>query len=204
MSRSSPAVSLHSSHTNWGFERTSSSPSKSKAYGKAESAVKTTKNLLRKAKCAKTDPYMAILNYRNTPSRVWSTVQPRTWWVEGQRLYYRPQDHCYNHGWSSQRKLTSSSTNISNSRLRRTTSQRKTRHPSKKVMRCGWSPSGQERGCGARQSFPSDWMRGRMKSRLKAEVYIAEIGTTCEKPARDLQSQWTELNLTSAHRIKDR
>lgn len=51
------------------FEHTPSSPGNSKANGKAESAVKTAKSLLRKALDSDKDPYMAILDYRNTPTQ---------------------------------------------------------------------------------------------------------------------------------------
>ena len=50
----------------WDFEHRTSSAGNSKANGKVESAVKTAKNLLRKALSAGTDPYIAILDYRNT------------------------------------------------------------------------------------------------------------------------------------------
>ena len=53
----------------WDFEHTPSSPGDSKANGKAESAVKTAKSLLRKALDSGKDPYMAILDYRNTPTQ---------------------------------------------------------------------------------------------------------------------------------------
>ena len=53
----------------WDFEHRTSSPGNSKANGKVESAVKTAKNLLRKALSARTDPYIAILDYRNTPTQ---------------------------------------------------------------------------------------------------------------------------------------
>ena len=53
----------------WEFEHCTSSPGNSKANGKAESAVKTAKRILRKALDAGTDPYVAILDYRNTPTQ---------------------------------------------------------------------------------------------------------------------------------------
>ena len=53
----------------WDFVHRTSSPGNSKANGKAESAVKTAKKLLRKASDAKTDPYLAFLDYRNTPTQ---------------------------------------------------------------------------------------------------------------------------------------
>ena len=46
-----------------------SSPGNSKANGKAESAVKTAKNLLHKALYSDKDPYTVILDYRNTPTQ---------------------------------------------------------------------------------------------------------------------------------------
>ncbi|KAK3731806.1 hypothetical protein QZH41_007632 [Actinostola sp. cb2023] len=52
----------------WGFEHRTSSPGNSKAHGKAESAAKTAKRILRKALDAGTEPYLAILEYRNTPT----------------------------------------------------------------------------------------------------------------------------------------
>jgi len=53
----------------WNFEHTPSSPGNSKANGKAESPVKTAKSLLRKAFDSGKDPYMTILDYRNTPTQ---------------------------------------------------------------------------------------------------------------------------------------
>ena len=50
----------------WEFEHCTISPGNSKPNGKVESAVKTAKRLLRKALEAGTDPYLAILDYRNT------------------------------------------------------------------------------------------------------------------------------------------
>jgi len=52
----------------WGMEHYTSSPYNSKANGKAESAVKTAKRLMQKARDSKSDPYLALLDYRNTPS----------------------------------------------------------------------------------------------------------------------------------------
>ena len=53
----------------WDFEHRTSSPYNSKGNGKVESAVKTAKRLLRKALDNGTDPYIAILDYRNTPTQ---------------------------------------------------------------------------------------------------------------------------------------
>lgn len=53
----------------WHFEHVTSSPGYAQSNGKAEQAVKSAKNILRKAKEAKSDPYLAILDYRNTPTQ---------------------------------------------------------------------------------------------------------------------------------------
>ena len=52
----------------WGFEHRTSSPGHQQANGQAESAVKTSKTILRKKKKSKSDPYLAILAARNTPT----------------------------------------------------------------------------------------------------------------------------------------
>ena len=48
---------------------TTSIPGNSKANGKAESAVKVCKQIMRKCKEAGTDPFIAILDHRNTPTQ---------------------------------------------------------------------------------------------------------------------------------------
>ena len=53
----------------WDIINVTSSPYNSKANGKAESAVKTCKQIMRKSKDACSDPYLAILDHRNTPSQ---------------------------------------------------------------------------------------------------------------------------------------
>ena len=53
----------------WDFEHRTSSPGNPRANGMAESAVKTAKRLLKKAVDSGSDPYLAILDYRNTPSQ---------------------------------------------------------------------------------------------------------------------------------------
>ena len=53
----------------WDFEHATSSPGYPKANGKAESAVKTAKRLLRKCKDAGADQYQALMDYRNTPTQ---------------------------------------------------------------------------------------------------------------------------------------
>ena len=57
----------------WDFEHLTSSPGNSKANGKAESGVKTAKRLLQKSIRAGTDPYLAFLDYRNTPTQAMTT-----------------------------------------------------------------------------------------------------------------------------------
>ena len=53
----------------WDIIHVTSSPYNGKANGKAESAVKTCKQIMRKSKDACSDPYLAILDHRNTPSQ---------------------------------------------------------------------------------------------------------------------------------------
>jgi transposase InsO family protein len=52
----------------WDFDIQTSSPGHQQANGLAESAVKTAKKLLRKAKQDGQDPFLALLAHRNTPS----------------------------------------------------------------------------------------------------------------------------------------
>ena len=53
----------------WDFQHHPSSPYNSKGNGKIESAVKTAKNLMIKARDAGTDPRLAFLDCRNTPTQ---------------------------------------------------------------------------------------------------------------------------------------
>ncbi|KAJ7997987.1 hypothetical protein DPEC_G00126320 [Dallia pectoralis] len=53
----------------WGFEHRTSSPGYPRSNGKTESAVKTAKRLMLKAAAARQDPYMAMLDHRNTPGQ---------------------------------------------------------------------------------------------------------------------------------------
>ena len=53
----------------WDFEHVCSSPGNSKANGKAESAVKTAKRIMTKSNTVQSDPYLALLDHRNTPSQ---------------------------------------------------------------------------------------------------------------------------------------
>ena len=53
----------------WNFSHTRTSPFYPQANGQAESAVKTAKGIMRKAFVAQEDAWLAILEYRNTPSQ---------------------------------------------------------------------------------------------------------------------------------------
>ena len=50
------------------FEVITSSPGYPQSSGKAENAIKTAKSIIKKAKQAGTDPYLSLLDWRNTPS----------------------------------------------------------------------------------------------------------------------------------------
>ena len=52
----------------YSFEHETSSPAYPQSNGKAENAIKTAKKLMWKAMETKSDPYMALLDWRNTPS----------------------------------------------------------------------------------------------------------------------------------------
>lgn len=52
----------------WEFEHTMSSPGNHRSNGSAEAAVKTAKRLFKKCKAANEDPYLGLLNLRNTPN----------------------------------------------------------------------------------------------------------------------------------------
>lgn len=57
----------------WEFEHKTSSPGYPQSNGEAESAVKVVKTLMRKAKAARQDPYLAILDHHNTPTQGMNT-----------------------------------------------------------------------------------------------------------------------------------
>lgn len=51
------------------FDHITSSPHYTQSNGEAEQAVKIAKQILKKAKHSKSDPYLALLDYRNTPTQ---------------------------------------------------------------------------------------------------------------------------------------
>ena len=53
----------------WGFEHVTSSPGYPQSNGKAEQAVKTAKRIMLKALETRSDPYLALLDFRNTPTQ---------------------------------------------------------------------------------------------------------------------------------------
>ncbi|KAL6460946.1 hypothetical protein MHYP_G00309120 [Metynnis hypsauchen] len=53
----------------WEFEHRTLSPGYPQSNGKAESAVKMAKRIVKKAKASGRDPYLAILDHRNTPNQ---------------------------------------------------------------------------------------------------------------------------------------
>ena len=54
--------------TSYGFEHVTSSPGYPQSNGRVENAVKTAKKLMQKAAESKSDPYLSLLDWRNTPS----------------------------------------------------------------------------------------------------------------------------------------
>ena len=46
-----------------------SSPAYLQSNGNVEAAANSAKNVMRKSRKARTDPYLALLEYRNTPSQ---------------------------------------------------------------------------------------------------------------------------------------
>jgi transposase InsO family protein len=59
----------------WNFKHTTSSPYHQQANGLAEKTVQTVKRLLEKARIDGSDPYLGILEYRNTPTDTESPAQ---------------------------------------------------------------------------------------------------------------------------------
>jgi len=57
----------------YAFKHVTSSPGYAQSNGKVENAVKTSKNLIHKAMESKSDPYLALLDWRNTPTEGFKT-----------------------------------------------------------------------------------------------------------------------------------
>ena len=53
----------------WNFVHVTSSPAYPQSNGKVEAAVNSAKSVMRKSRKARTDQYLALLEYRNTPSQ---------------------------------------------------------------------------------------------------------------------------------------
>ncbi|XP_033107935.1 uncharacterized protein K02A2.6-like [Anneissia japonica] len=60
--------------TAWGFQHILSSPGNSQSNGAAEAAVKVAKRLMKKCASAGEDPYMGLLNIRNTQTESMTTT----------------------------------------------------------------------------------------------------------------------------------
>ena len=61
----------------WHFQHITSSPRYSQSNGKIESAVKICENIMEKAVRGKCDPYLGLLDYRNTPTELGSSPAQR-------------------------------------------------------------------------------------------------------------------------------
>ena len=61
----------------WHFQHITSSPHNPQSNGKAESAVKICENIMKKAALGKFDPYLALLDYHNTPTGIGSSPAQR-------------------------------------------------------------------------------------------------------------------------------
>ncbi|CAC5423138.1 unnamed protein product [Mytilus coruscus] len=82
----------------WDFSHETSSPYYPQSNGKAEHAVQTAKSLMRKGKHAQSDPYLAILDFRNTPTQGFETspaqrLMNRRTKTRTPGDYYAPRKH---------------------------------------------------------------------------------------------------------------
>ena len=59
----------------WEFKHITSSPRYLQSNGKAEQAVKMAKRLVKRAVKSNSDPYLALLDFRNTPTQGMGTIQ---------------------------------------------------------------------------------------------------------------------------------
>ena len=62
----------------WSFAHVTSSPTYPQSNGKVEAAVKSAKSVMKKSRKAKTDPSLALLEHRNTPSQGMNRPEPRS------------------------------------------------------------------------------------------------------------------------------
>lgn len=70
VSNNGPCYNSHEFHQfaeSWGFQHVTSSPQYPQSNGLAEKTVQTAKWILTKAREDKKDPYLSLLEYRNTP-----------------------------------------------------------------------------------------------------------------------------------------
>ena len=78
----------------WGFEHVTSSPRYPQSNGKAENAVKTVKMLFTKCQDSGQSEYLALLDWRNTPSEGMET-SPAQRFLEGTVGHSCIQQHLY-------------------------------------------------------------------------------------------------------------
>lgn len=70
----------------WEFKHTTSSPGHAQSNGQAERTIQTIKNLLKKSVCNNGDPYISLLEYRNTPVEGVGLSPAQLlmgWWLKG-------------------------------------------------------------------------------------------------------------------------
>ena len=101
----------------WGFQHRTSSPRYPQGNGSAEAAVKVAKSIMRKCSATKEDYFLALLNYRNTPTtgcesspaqRLMGKRTKTTLPIKGNLLKHTQQDHCTDLLSKEMRKLKSS------------------------------------------------------------------------------------------------
>ena len=85
MARVSVQLNLHSLHNLGKFEYLTSSPRYAQSKGKAENAVQTVKQLFRKCKDTRQSEFLALLDWRDTPTEGMGTSPAERLWVDGKR-----------------------------------------------------------------------------------------------------------------------
>ncbi|XP_021346504.1 uncharacterized protein K02A2.6-like [Mizuhopecten yessoensis] len=78
------------------FEHITSSPLYPQSNGKVENAVKVAKSLMIKSITDEKDPYLALLNWRNTPSEGLGSSPADAFTAGGLRRYFQCQHTCWN------------------------------------------------------------------------------------------------------------